>query len=229
MSKGEYKQFKKNGFVFNPNAPRGGISSTSTKVRPNNPDMIKRSTGALGADYYVDIDVSNKDIFFKGITKGGVPDWKIQDNVNVSDIINSGKVKNELRSVEELKINRLKLRDIVNRYEIREQEFEYAGINGIAELLGWQIIFFCKNNDLSNTVVISFTEIDNIELINIANSILNFIDMDIRFGDCAEVINSIYGIADFIDSLYEDIIRYNYIISPDLFITFGLRNNILSC
>lgn len=69
MLKQEYKQFKKNGFVFNPNGPRGGISSTSIKIRPGNPDMIKRSTGALGADYYVDIDVSNKNIFFKGITK----------------------------------------------------------------------------------------------------------------------------------------------------------------
>ena len=93
MSKQEYKQFKKNGFVFDPNDSRGGISSTSTKIRPENPDMIKRSTGAMGADYYVDIDVSNKNVFFKGMTKGGVPDWKIQDNVDVSDIINSGRVK----------------------------------------------------------------------------------------------------------------------------------------
>ena len=50
-------------------------------------------TGALGADYYVDIDVSNKTVFYKGPTKSGLPDWKIQSNVSVQDIIGSGKVR----------------------------------------------------------------------------------------------------------------------------------------
>ena len=67
MSKSEYKAFKKNGFKFDPIDSRGGISVTSTKVKPKNPDAIKRSTGALGADYFVDIDT-------KGKTKGGVMD-----------------------------------------------------------------------------------------------------------------------------------------------------------
>jgi hypothetical protein len=31
MSKEEYKQFKKNGFKFDPSDSRGGISTTSTK------------------------------------------------------------------------------------------------------------------------------------------------------------------------------------------------------
>ncbi len=93
MSKQEYKEFKKNGFIFDPNDPRRGISATSITTKPINPDMIKQKTGALGADYYVDIDVSNKNKFFKGRTKGGLTDWKIQDNVNPSDIIGSGRVK----------------------------------------------------------------------------------------------------------------------------------------
>lgn len=50
----------------------------------------------------------------------------------------------EIRSVEDLKINKLKLRDIVKSCEIKKQEFEYAGTSGIVELLGWQIIFFTK-------------------------------------------------------------------------------------
>lgn len=93
MSKAEYKDFMKNGFKFDPSDSRGGISSTSIKVKPINPDSIKRSTGALGADYYVDIDVSNKNVILKGITKGGVADFKIQDNVSIEDIINSGRVR----------------------------------------------------------------------------------------------------------------------------------------
>lgn len=44
------------------------------------------------------------------------------------------------------KIKRLKLKDFVT-IDICEQKFEYAGVKGIADLLGWQIIFFCKEND----------------------------------------------------------------------------------
>ncbi|WP_105291228.1 RHS repeat-associated core domain-containing protein, partial [Escherichia sp. MOD1-EC6147] len=93
MSKAEYKDFLKNGFVFDPTDPRGGISVTSVKVDPKNPDAIKRSTGALGADYYVDIDTTKKNVELKGKTKGGVMDWKIKDNVDPTDIVNRGKVR----------------------------------------------------------------------------------------------------------------------------------------
>ena len=127
--------------------------------------------------------------------------------------------------MEELKI---KLRDVVKNYEVREQEFEYAGTNGIVELLGWQIVFFYKMDDLVNTAAVSFDEINNNELISIANSILKFMDINIKFGDSVDVIKQIYGIANFTDSLYGEIIRYNYIISADLFIAFGLEDNILT-
>lgn len=127
-----------------------------------------------------------------------------------------------------LKINNLKLKNIVKNYEIEEHEFEYAGTNGIAELLGWQIVFFRKNENLNDTIAIAFDEITSTELINISNSILNIMKIDIRFGDNLDIINHFYGNADFIDSIYEDTLRYNYIISPDLYIVFGLTNNTLS-
>ncbi len=127
-----------------------------------------------------------------------------------------------------LKINNLKLKNIVKNYEIEEHEFEYAGTNGIAELLGWQIVFFRKNENLNDTIAIAFNEITSTELINISNSILNIMKMDIRFGDNLDIINHFYGNADFIDSIYEDTLRYNYIISPDLYIVFDLTNNTLS-
>ena len=127
-----------------------------------------------------------------------------------------------------LKINNLKLKNIVKNYEIEEHEFEYAGTNGIAELLGWQIVFFRKNENLNDTIAIAFNEITSTELINISNSILNIMKMDIRFGDNLDIINHFYGNADFINSIYEDTLRYNYIISPDLYIVFDLTNNTLS-
>lgn len=39
-------------------------------VKPQNSSKIKNSTGALGADYYVDLDISGKNVSFKGKTKG---------------------------------------------------------------------------------------------------------------------------------------------------------------
>ena len=63
------------------------------KIDQKNPDAIKRSTGALGADYYVDINTRGKNLELKGKTKGGVMDWKIKNNVSYRDIIKKGKVK----------------------------------------------------------------------------------------------------------------------------------------
>ena len=76
MSKKEYKTFNKYGFIYDPTDSRGGISVTSVKIDPKNPDAIKRSTGALGADYYVDIDTKGKKLELKGKTKGEIMDWK---------------------------------------------------------------------------------------------------------------------------------------------------------
>lgn len=33
-----------------------------------------------------------KNVELKGITKGGLPDWKIKDNVSPMDIVSSGRV-----------------------------------------------------------------------------------------------------------------------------------------
>ena len=127
-----------------------------------------------------------------------------------------------------MKIQKSRLKDIVKNYEIVEQDFEYAGTKGIAELLAYQVIFFRKEDDLDNIVAISIDEIEDARLFHTANVILKAIDMNIRLGDNIETINGIYGKADFTDSIIENMIRYHYIISPDLFLSFGLRNNVLS-
>ncbi len=92
MSRAEYKQFKKVGFTYDLKDPRQGISATTTTLPPRNPDKIIELTGALGADYYVDIDVSVKKVGYKGPTKGGWKDYKIRDDVTPDDIVGSGRV-----------------------------------------------------------------------------------------------------------------------------------------
>ena len=47
------------------------------------------NTDYFGFKYMIEkskIDVNNKKIFFKGMTKGGVPDWKIKDNVDLKEL-----------------------------------------------------------------------------------------------------------------------------------------------
>lgn len=126
-----------------------------------------------------------------------------------------------------MNINKLRLKDIVNNYKILEQEFEYAGIRGIAEILGYQILFFRKESDLNKTVVITFDEIDNDELVGLANSILDNIGINVKFGDSYKKIEKIYGVADFKDNIYENVNRLNYILMPRLFMSFGIKDNVL--
>jgi hypothetical protein len=86
-------KFKKEGFKYDPNDGRGGISATSTSVEPKRPQAIIDSTGAKGADKYVDIDTKGKEVVLKGKTKGGLPDWKIKEDVTPADVTNSGSVR----------------------------------------------------------------------------------------------------------------------------------------
>ncbi|MGE9658850.1 hypothetical protein ACQP6C_10210 [Snodgrassella alvi] len=94
ISSKEFKNFKKNGFTFDPKDPRGGISATSIHLQARNPDYIRNATGALRADYYIDIDTRNLDVTYKGKTKGRLPDWKIRSSLDFDSkaIVGHGKV-----------------------------------------------------------------------------------------------------------------------------------------
>ena len=94
MSSKEFKNFKRHGFTFDPKDPRGGISATSINLKARNPDYIRNATGALGADYYIDIDTSELDVTYRGKTKGRLPDWKIRSSLdfNSEAILGHGKV-----------------------------------------------------------------------------------------------------------------------------------------
>lgn len=124
-----------------------------------------------------------------------------------------------------MNIGELRLKDILTDYKIEEREFEYADVKGVAELFGWQIIFFRKQADLLNTIALSFSEIEDENLISLANSILEHIDIDVMFGDNLSKIIKIYGEANSFDHIYENMTRYNYLIEPSLFIVFGIKED----
>lgn len=124
-----------------------------------------------------------------------------------------------------MNIGELRLKDILTDYKIEEREFEYADVKGVAELFGWQIIFFRKQADLLNTIALSFSEIEDENLISLANSILEHVDIDVMFGDSLSKIIKIYGEANSFDHIYENMTRYNYLIEPSLFIVFGIKED----
>lgn len=126
-----------------------------------------------------------------------------------------------------MNIYKLKISDILGEKNIYKQQFEYAGVEGIAQIYGWQILSFARKNNLDKTVAILLNELDNKEIIDIANTILRFTNIKVTIGDNLNMIKRKYGKEYFIDIIYETIIRYNYLLLPDIFIAFGFMKNIL--
>lgn len=120
-----------------------------------------------------------------------------------------------------MKINELRLKDILKDYDVWEQEFEYAEVPGIAEIYGYHIVFFRPQKELRGTVVIHIQEIETPSLIHVANLVLTAMDMNLKFGETTiEEINSIYGTADWKLDDIVDGFRYHYLINPGLLSRF---------
>ena len=115
----------------------------------------------------------------------------------------------------------------MKEYDVTEQEFEYSGVEGVAELLGWQIVFFRRKDDLLNTAAIWFFEILDNEIKNTANIILKRLGIDLVFGKEIEIEDNL-GKADFVDDILEETIRYGYVLSSSQYISIGLTNGKLS-
>ncbi len=85
------KEARKIGIKYDPTLGNG-IPATSTDVEPVDPDEIKRITGARGADEFIDIDISGKQVLRRN-TKAGNKEIVIQEDVLPDDIVGSGKVR----------------------------------------------------------------------------------------------------------------------------------------
>ena len=67
---------------------------------------------------------------------------------------------------------KLMLSDIIDpNFITKEHDFEYAGVKGFAELIGWKIVFF-KTNKNSGVDAIRMFEIETKDEIEICNLIL---------------------------------------------------------
>ena len=130
-------------------------------------------------------------------------------------------------NIKDLDISNLSLKALMTEYDITEQEIEYAGTKGSAELLGWRIIFFKRWEDLSKTVAVWFFDITGNDIEETANILLERLGIELRFGGEINV-SEVFGEPDFVDEAIEKTVRYGYVLSSDKFISIGLTNGKLS-
>jgi len=125
-----------------------------------------------------------------------------------------------------MNIKKLALCKVLSNSYVYEQEFDYGGFPGKAELFGFKIVLFRKG-DNKEPAALHINEMDDSELMDIANRVISGVGLGVKFGDGINKIKKIYGEPFSTDCDY-DTIRCNYLLLPDLFICFGLTKNQLS-
>jgi hypothetical protein len=89
-TKQQVKEWRTKGIKYDP-AKGKGIPATTTDILPVNPDDIRDVTGARSAQYYIEIDITEKKGFVRK-TKSGNVEYVIQSDISPEDIKNSGRV-----------------------------------------------------------------------------------------------------------------------------------------
>jgi len=139
-----------------------------------------------------------------------------------------------------MNIKDLSLQKILGDNWTYNPDFQYADFDGRAELhKGDRIILFRRKDD-EDISVVSFQAVGlcDKELTLIANKMLEEIGINLRMGDSRNRIVKNFGIPDFIDCIEEGyyryldyncnysenflIMRYHYLIAPDLLVCFGI-------
>ncbi len=102
-SKQKIKRAKKHGIAIDPNmAPdrTPAIPTTTTSIDPVNPNTIRKLTAAQRIEAFIDIDVTGKRLLVTK-TKAGVTEIRVLDDIDASDIVNSGRVRKSRLSTED--------------------------------------------------------------------------------------------------------------------------------
>jgi len=95
-SKANIKNAKKKGITYD-SSKGSGIPTATTNIEPLCADKIKELLGAKNADYYMDIDITDKPVLRRK-TKQGNHEIVIQQDIKPEDIVSSGIVKKSQKS-----------------------------------------------------------------------------------------------------------------------------------
>ena len=104
-------------------------------------------------------------------------------------------------------------------------DFEYAGVCGYSELIGWKIIFFRRKKTDSFLSAICFSDIYSKEEIKFCNYIFEALDSEIRLECDVEEILELFGKESYVAYTYDNIRRYEYLFDKKTFASFGFSEN----
>jgi len=128
-----------------------------------------------------------------------------------------------------LELKTLSFKKVIYNYNIYEQEIEYGGVLGQAEMIcgffSHKFVCFRKEN-CQETAAVCLYEIETKRERHIGNAILRYIGIPLKFGDKIDNVKEIekmYGPPIAIDDCWVDMLLYDYLISPDILISIGIR------
>lgn len=119
-----------------------------------------------------------------------------------------------------------RLSNFLSKEMIEEREFSYSGVDGLAEVLGYHIVFFRDLETPNCTTAISLEDANyNEELTNFVNLLLDELDIDLKVGDSYKEVVGKYGKPFSYDETIEGMKRYNYLLNDrSYFVCFGVDN-----
>lgn len=103
----------------------------------------------------------------------------------------------------------IKLANYVENKNILYQPFNYAVINGNAEMVGWQIVVF-RRVATDNISAISMDEIDTVAIRDICAEIFKDLDFPLSAGMKIDALTQLLGLYSYQDYILEDTIRYYF-------------------
>ncbi|WP_024470283.1 hypothetical protein [Treponema pedis] len=125
-----------------------------------------------------------------------------------------------------MNIRALKLSNFIPDRLTIEKEFYYGDVYGIADLYGWQIIFFRENNLAETTAILMIDVFEDKQLLKFARTIIQKIGIKIDFGSKENIMVDLYGYPDFTDKTYEEVCKYIYIIDDNLLVSFSIDDSL---
>jgi hypothetical protein len=119
----------------------------------------------------------------------------------------------------------VRLSDLVDSgYITKKRHFEYAGIDGSAETIGWKVVCFkaCGSTALD---AVRFFGIEQEKEIRMCNLILQQLGFPLSFDSDPEAIFRIFGTACEQEDTLEGITRYHFLYSEDCRVSFDCSGN----
>ncbi len=108
--------------------------------------------------------------------------------------------------------------------DIVTQNLSYADIDGIADLIGYNITIF-RRKTVSVVAAISIMDIDNSYLLNISDIVLKSINFPIGIGDSFSDMINAFGYNYKVDDVLIDTFRYMYTVIGKYWLSVSISND----